>query len=275
MSIQIKWFASCGMSGGQVGVKCSLFSHTQPRHTASHGAIRNAVLHDFPDRARRLGCAAALACTCARCATCTRIERRCRRISPGASRSTRTARPPTTPRPAPASSIVDTLVDAGVLLALTLAAGSRPLAGVDRRRRRFATLAQDVALIVAVALIGGARRTAARLVSHVRHRAALRLQPDDACACGSSTALKSALIGAALGVPLLACVLWLMARAGELWWLVCVGGWVAFQLLMLALYPTLIAPLFNKFVPLDGRAAEASASSACSSAAASRPRGCS
>ena len=62
--------------------------------------------------------------------------------------------------------------------------------------------------------------------------------------------VKGALIGAALGVPLVALVLWLMAVAGALWWLYAWLAWVAFQVLVLALYPTVIAPLFNKFEPL-------------------------
>src|SRR5262249_18883297 len=61
---------------------------------------------------------------------------------------------------------------------------------------------------------------------------------------------KGALVAAALGVPLVALIVWLMARAGALWWLYAWLAWVAFQVLILALYPTVIAPLFNKFAPL-------------------------
>jgi STE24 endopeptidase len=61
---------------------------------------------------------------------------------------------------------------------------------------------------------------------------------------------KQALLGAALGLPLLLCVLWLMQRMGEQWWLYVWVTWMAFNLLVLTLYPTLIAPLFNKFTPL-------------------------
>ncbi len=63
--------------------------------------------------------------------------------------------------------------------------------------------------------------------------------------------LKSAAVGAALGIPLLFCVLWLMAQMGEHWWLTVWLLWAAFNLLALTLYPTLIAPLFNKFSPLE------------------------
>ena len=61
---------------------------------------------------------------------------------------------------------------------------------------------------------------------------------------------KGALIGAAIGLPLAALVLWLMGASGGLWWLWAWGALVGFNLLMLVIYPTLIAPFFNKFEPL-------------------------
>jgi len=65
--------------------------------------------------------------------------------------------------------------------------------------------------------------------------------------------LKSVLIAAALGLPLLALVLWLMEAAGAYWWLLAWAVWVGFNALVLVLYPTVIAPLFNRFEPLaDG-----------------------
>jgi STE24 endopeptidase len=65
---------------------------------------------------------------------------------------------------------------------------------------------------------------------------------------------KGTALGAAFGLPLLFVVLWLMARAGGLWWLWAWAVTVAFQLLVRVLYPTLIAPLFNKFEPLADEA---------------------
>jgi STE24 endopeptidase len=62
--------------------------------------------------------------------------------------------------------------------------------------------------------------------------------------------LKGALLGAAIGLPLVWVTLTLMAKAGDLWWLYAWIVWSGFQLLMLVLYPTVIAPLFNKFTPL-------------------------
>jgi len=66
--------------------------------------------------------------------------------------------------------------------------------------------------------------------------------------------VKSLALGAALGLPLVAGVLWLMARMGEWWWLYAWLAWMAFNIVMLAVYPTWIAPLFNKFSPLTDTA---------------------
>lgn len=63
-------------------------------------------------------------------------------------------------------------------------------------------------------------------------------------------AAKGALVGAVIGLPLLWVVLALMDRTGALWWLYAWLVWSGFQLLMMVLYPTVIAPLFNKFTPL-------------------------
>jgi STE24 endopeptidase len=62
---------------------------------------------------------------------------------------------------------------------------------------------------------------------------------------------KQAALGAVLGIPLLLGVLWLMARMGENWWLYVWLAWMGFNLLMLAVYPLFIAPIFNKFAPLE------------------------
>lgn len=62
---------------------------------------------------------------------------------------------------------------------------------------------------------------------------------------------KSVLLGTLIGIPIAALILWLMGAAGALWWLWAWGVWMAFNLLLLMVYPTFIAPLFNKFKPLD------------------------
>jgi STE24 endopeptidase len=65
---------------------------------------------------------------------------------------------------------------------------------------------------------------------------------------------KQTLLSAALGIPLLALVLWLMEKTGALWWIWVWCAWTGFNLLVLLIYPTFIAPLFNKFSPLADRA---------------------
>ena len=66
-----------------------------------------------------------------------------------------------------------------------------------------------------------------------------------------SDQIKGALVGAVIGLPLLWVVLTLMDKSGDPWWLYTWIVWSGFQLLMIALYPSLIAPLFNKFTPLS------------------------
>jgi STE24 endopeptidase len=66
--------------------------------------------------------------------------------------------------------------------------------------------------------------------------------------------VKSVLVALALGLPIVAVVLWLMQQAGSLWWLYAWLVWIGFNALVLIFYPTLIAPLFNKFTPLQDSA---------------------
>ena len=62
---------------------------------------------------------------------------------------------------------------------------------------------------------------------------------------------KSSLLGALIGLPIAALILWVMGAAGPAWWLWAWGIWMGFNLLLLLIYPTFIAPLFNKFQPLE------------------------
>ena len=61
---------------------------------------------------------------------------------------------------------------------------------------------------------------------------------------------KGLLVGAVIGLPLAALILWIMQATGRWWWLWAWGAWAAFNLIIMVLYPTVIAPLFNKFEPL-------------------------
>ncbi|MYM26203.1 M48 family metalloprotease [Duganella sp. FT135W] len=69
--------------------------------------------------------------------------------------------------------------------------------------------------------------------------------------------VKGSLLGAAIGLPLAWVVLTLMGKAGDLWWLYTWMVWSGFQLLMMVLFPTVIAPLFNKFTPLEDQSLKA------------------
>jgi len=63
--------------------------------------------------------------------------------------------------------------------------------------------------------------------------------------------IKGSLLGLVIGVPLLYIILWLMGQMGNMWW---IYTWLvisAFSLFMMWIYPTWIAPLFNKFQPLE------------------------
>ncbi len=63
--------------------------------------------------------------------------------------------------------------------------------------------------------------------------------------------IKQSILGILLGAPILFAALWLMQGAGQYWWLYLWAVWSAFNLLVLAIYPTFIAPMFNKFTPLE------------------------
>ena len=61
---------------------------------------------------------------------------------------------------------------------------------------------------------------------------------------------KQMLLGLCLGLPILFVALWMLQNAGAYWWIYLWAVWSVFNLLILAIYPTWIAPFFNKFLPL-------------------------
>ena len=147
---------------------------------------------------------------------------------------------------------------AAVLIAWTLLGGLDGLnfAIRDALQPRFGDMAYQLALLAVFALIGGALDLPLELYATFRveqrfgfNRMTWRLYVVDL--------LKGVLIGALIGLPIAALVLWLMHAAGSLWWLWAWGAWVAFNLAILVLYPTVIAPLFNKFQPLADEALKA------------------
>ena len=72
-----------------------------------------------------------------------------------------------------------------------------------------------------------------------------------------SDLLKSALVSTLIGLPIAALILWLMGAAGPLWWLWAWGAWMGFNVLLMWIYPSFIAPLFNRFQPLQDEALKA------------------
>ncbi|WP_299881329.1 M48 family metallopeptidase [uncultured Cocleimonas sp.] len=62
---------------------------------------------------------------------------------------------------------------------------------------------------------------------------------------------KGAALSVVIGIPLIMLVLWLMESAGSLWWLYAWVALTAFSILMMWAYPKFIAPIFNKFKPLE------------------------
>ena len=69
--------------------------------------------------------------------------------------------------------------------------------------------------------------------------------------------LKSTLLAAIIGLPIAWIILWFMGATGSLWWLWAWGIWMGFQLLLMWIFPTYIAPLFNKFEPLSDESLKA------------------
>lgn len=151
--------------------------------------------------------------------------------------------------------LLETAFEAAVLLAWTLLGGlhalNQALLGL-----MGPGLWQQIALVAAFAAIGGLIGLPFAWYQTFRieerfgfNRMTLGLWLADG--------IKGLLLGAAIGLPVLALVLWLMGTAGPTWWLWAWGVWMAFNLLALLLYPTLIAPLFNKFEPITDESLKA------------------
>ncbi|MEW5768979.1 MAG: M48 family metallopeptidase [Pseudomonadota bacterium] len=146
-------------------------------------------------------------------------------------------------------------VEAGLLLAFTLGGGLQALhdglaAHID------SPLLAGTALLVGMALISGAVELPLGLWGQFRVEARFGFNRQTLGGFVADLA-KQLLLGLVIGAPLILLVLWLMGIMGEAWWLWVWGVWMGFNLLVLALYPTVIAPLFNKFTPLPDQALRA------------------
>ncbi|UCV12611.1 M48 family metallopeptidase [Dechloromonas denitrificans] len=145
-------------------------------------------------------------------------------------------------------SLQTTLVDAALLLALTLGGGLAWLH--DFWTSRLDGLSYGLAIIFSVMLVSAIIDLPFSLyrqfVIEARHgfnRMSLGLFFSDL--------LKQSLIGLLIGTPVILAVLWLMTAMGSAWWFYVWLFWSAFNLLIMFIYPTWIAPLFNKFSPLE------------------------
>jgi STE24 endopeptidase len=144
------------------------------------------------------------------------------------------------------SAIVDTLL----LLALTLGGGIAWLQSAISYWLPAGDIIQGVALFVAVLAISGAVGLPATLYSTfvIETRFGFnRTSPG----LFMLDQIKGMAVGLVLGVPLLALVLWLFVAAGAQWWLWTWLVWSGFSLAMMWLFPTVIAPVFNRFEPLQ------------------------
>jgi len=147
--------------------------------------------------------------------------------------------------------MLDAIAGTVLLVALTLLGGLDVIAGAVQAWLGSG-LGGQVAIVAAVAILLGAADLPFDWYRQFRIEEKFgfnRMTPQ----LFFADLVKSVAVATALGLPLLTLVLWLMDAAGSWWWLYAWAAWVAFNALVLVLYPTLIAPLFNKFEPLaDG-----------------------
>ncbi len=146
--------------------------------------------------------------------------------------------------------VVDLLVSAALLLALTVGGGLQLLHDTSSRVADAGSLGHGLVFIAAVASVSWLADLPLAIYRSFGLEARFgfnRLTP----ALFVADTVKGVALAAVIGLPLMACVLWLMEAMGALWWLYVWAFWLVFNLLVLLVYPTFIAPLFNKFKPLE------------------------
>jgi STE24 endopeptidase len=146
--------------------------------------------------------------------------------------------------------MIETVVGVLVLLAFTLGGGLQWLSDAWSGAFAQGGYAHGIALVVSAVAIGSILDLPFSIYRTFVVEAKFGFNRMTASLYLADLAKQTAL-GAALGIPVLGAVLWLMDRMGEWWWLYVWLFWMSFNLLVLTLYPTVIAPLFNKFSPLD------------------------
>ncbi len=146
--------------------------------------------------------------------------------------------------------MIEAVFGAVVLLGFTLFGALQALLDALAQWLPSASFARSIAFVAAVAVIVSLLDLPFQWYRHFRLEQRFgfnRMTP----ALFVGDTLKAALVAVVLGLPLLALVLWLMRSAGATWWLWAWVAWAAFNLAVLVLYPTVIAPLFNRFEPLQ------------------------
>ena len=149
--------------------------------------------------------------------------------------------------------MLEAVVDTAVLLALTEGGVLGWLVFVTEGLA-LPVIVRDVLLLVAVAVIAGVVSLPFSWWRTFRIEERFRFNRTTLATWLADLA-KGLAVAAVLGVPLAFVVLWLMRSTGAYWWIFVWIAWMAFQLLVLVLYPTVIAPLFNRFSPLPAGAA--------------------
>jgi STE24 endopeptidase len=120
----------------------------------------------------------------------------------------------------------------------------------DALQPRFGSMVYQLALVGAFAVISGLIDLPGELYNTFRLEQRYGFNRMT-WAMYISDSLKGIAVAVVIGLPIAALVLWIMGAAGRLWWLYAWVAWMSFNILLLVLYPTVIAPLFNKFKPLD------------------------
>ena len=148
--------------------------------------------------------------------------------------------------------IVDQFVGAVVLLALTLLGGLQLIHETWMRWLPEQPLLQQLLVMATALLLISLAELPVDWWRHFRLETRFgfnRMTP----ALFVADHLKALLVGALLGLPLLAALIALMQHTGQRWWLWAWAFWIGFNVVLLLLFPTVIAPLFNRFEPMaDG-----------------------
>jgi STE24 endopeptidase len=154
--------------------------------------------------------------------------------------------------------LITTAIATATVLAWTLLGGLDALNTVvrDAVLPRWGSMAYQLALIGVFSMISGLIDLPTDLYNTFRleqrygfNRMTLSMYLSDM--------LKSTAVAVVIGTPIAALVLWIMGATGRLWWLYAWIAWMSINVLLLVLYPTVIAPLFNKFRPLDDESLKA------------------